>query len=266
MKNICFWSVGDGEYAHILQMLVDSFHAVGMKDDFHVFSDRNIRGAINHPSGQFDKRGCFFKFNFLQQQVKHWDYQTFIYLDADTLFLRQPPLPLIDLMNGDPLHLFFESDFTLPKLHRQTWWGSPLPTFIDLMRECGVTSPHIYNINGGFFIVQKHAIDLICELAFDFIKYAIQKNYLFPDEPAWAYAMHMLTENPEQHLLSHFWNVWCADWEGIFREQLPNGSSWVFHEYMSLNSHTINPAIVHAVRSKELLISRISIDFNSKNR
>lgn len=254
MKDVCFWSVGDGDYAHILQTLVHSFHGVGMEGDFHVFSDRDIRGAVTHPSGEFDKRGCFFKFNFLQQQVKNWDYRYFIYLDADTIFLRKPPLPLIDLLDKDPLHLFFETDCTILYAKRQDWWGCPLPEYVRLMRECGVTCPHVYNINGGFFIVQKHAIDIVCELALDFAAYAARQRYALPDEPAWAYALHMLNQTPEKHLLSRYQNVWCSDWEGIFRDHLPDGKPWVFHEYMSHAPHTINPAIVHAIRSKDLLL------------
>jgi hypothetical protein len=259
MRDICFWSVGDGDYAYILQTLVHSFHAVGIEGDFHVFSDRNIHVAVNHNSVQFDKRGCIFKFKFLQQQVKNWDYRYFIYLDADTLFLRKPSLLLVDLLAGDPLHLFFESDCTIPQARRQNWWGCPLMEYVRLMRECGVSSPHIYNINGGFFIVQKYAIDIICELALDFAEYAFRQRYLLPDEPAWAYALHMLSKIPEQHLLSRYRNVWCSDWEGVFKEHLPDGQPWVFRDFMSHVPYTINPSIVHAIRSKDLLIKRSAV-------
>lgn len=259
MKDICFWSVGDGDYSAMLQTLVYSFHDMEMEGDFHVFSDRKIHGAITHQAGQFDKRGCFFKFNFLRQEVKNWDYRYFIYLDADTLFLRKPLLPLINLLHGDPLHLFFESDCTVPQLVRQNWWGCPLSEYVRLMHDCGVTSPHIYHINGGFFIVEKHAIDIICELALDFLEYAGRQRYALPDEPAWAYALHMLSHIPEKHLLSRYWDVWCSDWEGVFKEHLPDGKPWIFHDYMSNIPHTINPAIVHAIRSKDLLIKRSSV-------
>lgn len=259
MKDICFWSVGDGDYAFILQTLVNSFHAVGMEGDFHVFSDREIHGAVTHSAGKFDKRGCFFKFHFLQQQVKNWDYRYFIYLDADTIFLRKPSLPLNDLLAGDPLHLFFESDCTVPNLQKKDWWGCPLSEYVRLMRVCGVVSPHIYNINGGFFIIQKHAIDIVCELAMDFARYAFSQRYPLPDEPAWAYALHMLSANPERHLLSRHRDVWCSDWEGVFKKHLPEGQFWIFHDYMSHVPYTINPSIVHAIRSKELLIKRSAV-------
>ncbi|MBA3816962.1 MAG: hypothetical protein H0X29_10695 [Parachlamydiaceae bacterium] len=260
MQDICFWSVGDGDYAYILQTLVNSFHAVGMKSDFHVFSDREIYGAITHKVAEFDKRRCFFKFNFMQSQLKHWDYRHFIYLDADTVFLKAPTISLIELLKSDPLHLFFESDCTMPQVKRKEWWGCPLPEYVRLMHECGVINPHIYNVNGGFCIVQKHAMDIVCELAIDFVKYAARQHYNFPDEPGWAYALHMLCKIPEQHLLSCHRDVWCSDWEGVFKEHLPDGKPWVFRDYISNSSFTINPAIVHAIRSKDLLVKQSTVN------
>lgn len=254
MSGICFWSVGDGEYAWILQALVNSFRAAGMQDDFHVFSDREIDKAITHKVGKFDKRGCFFKLTFLQAQVQHWDYRYYIYLDADTLFMRHPER-LLDVLEGSPLHFTFECDCTDPGAIRKDWWGCPLNEYVRLMRDCGVTSDKVYNVNGGFFIVKREAVDTVCELALDFAKYAVRQGYLLPDEPAWAYAMHMLCDEPEKHLISRRWDLWCSDWEGIFAKQLPNGQPWTFKEYMTFKPHTVNPAIVHAIKSKDLLIT-----------
>lgn len=256
MSDICFWSVGDGEYAYMLQALVDSFRAVGMQEDFHVFSDRKIPGAKTHLVEKFDKRGCFFKLHFLQKQVKEWNYRYFVYLDADTLFLRPPPFPILEVMQDSPLHFSFECDCTLPPMKRYDWWGCPLHEYVQLMRNCGVTSDKVYNVNGGFFIIEREAIDIVCELALDFAKYATQEGYLLPDEPAWAYAMHMLCDEPEKHLLSRYWDLWCSDWEGVFSKCLPIGKPWVFKDYMSEEPHVVNPAIVHAIKSKDLLIER----------
>lgn len=261
MADICFWSVGDGDYAYILQSLVDSYRAVGMDADFHVFSDRKIRGAITHRVKAFDKRGCFFKLKFLQEQVKYLDCQYYVYLDADTLFMRRPR-PILDLMQGSLLHLFFECDCTVKPKIRSDWWGCPLEEYVKLMRNCGVTSEKIYNINGGFFIIKREAVDIVCELAYDFAKYATQQGYLLPDEPAWAYAMHMLCDKPEKHLLKYNWDVWCSDWEGIFARNLPTGQPWIFKDYMSGEPHTVNPAILHAIKSKDSLIERGKASLN----
>ena len=38
-----------------------------------------------------------------------------------------------------------------------------------------------------------------------------------------------------------------------FRDRLPDGRSWQFEDYMSGEKHRVNPAIVHAMRSKEIM-------------
>lgn len=252
MKDICFWSVGDDDYAYMLKGLVHSFHAIGMEGDFIVFSDRDVKGATRYSIGNFDKRGCFFKFKFLQEHVKHWDYQHYIYIDADSLFIRKPR-PLIPLLQGSPIHLFCEGDCTQP-MRRKEWWGCPLEDYVKLMRDCGVVSDRIYHVNGGFFIIKREAVEVVCELAYDFARYATQKGYLLPDEPAWAYAMHMLCVDPDLHLLSTHLDVWCSDWEGVFSNGLPSGKSWIFKDYMTFEPREVNPAIVHAIKSKDFLI------------
>lgn len=253
-KEICFWSVGDGECGLMLQTLVDSFRRVGMEEDFHVFSDRFIEGATTHLVESFDKRGFFFKFAFLQSEVAKWDYRYFIYVDSDTVFVRKPK-PLAALLRNSPLHFFLETPLSKQESTKE-WWNCPLDHYISMMRDCGVTTPEIYSLNGGLFILRKEAIAIACGLAQDFFDYAQSHGYFFPDEPLWNYAMHMLCDSPEKHLLKDHFDVWGSDWKGVFSEQLPDGNPWTFCDYMTQEPHRINPAIVHVLRSKSLLVKK----------
>lgn len=250
--TLCYWAVGDGECAFMLQALVDSFHQVGMKDDFHVFSDRQIKGAHTHLIDSVDTHYSFFKFTLLQAQVQQWNYRYFVYLDADTLFVRKPQ-PMLDVMHGAPLHFFLESPLTKP-LKKKKWWNCPVKYLVEMMRDCGVVCNNIYTLNSGCFVIQREAIELACGLAMDFWRYAHTQGYLLPDEPAWVYAMHMLCHDPDQHLLFHYPNLWCSDWEGVFAGRLPDGKEWTFRDYMTGEPHQVNPAIVHAIRSKSDLM------------
>jgi hypothetical protein len=251
-KEICFWAVGDGECALMLQTLINSFRQVGMEEDFHVFSDRPVHGAINHPVEAFDKRGFFFKFAFLQSEIVKWNYRYFIYLDADTLFVRKPP-PLIPLLGHSPIHFFLETPFTNLGPDKK-WWNCPIDQYVMMMRDCGVTTPEIYGLNGGFSILRKEAVGIACGLAQDFFDYSHSHGYIFPDEPLWNYAMHMLCDQPENHLLKDHFDIWASDWKGEFKDHLPNGNPWTFYDYMTEQKTIVNPAIVHALRSKALLI------------
>ena len=251
-RELCFWSIGDGQHSHMLQTLVNSFRAVGMQEDFHVISDREIAGAITHKVASFDKSCYWFKFTFLQQVIKNLDYDYCVFLDADNYFVRKPP-PLLDLMQGSPVHAFLESDCTLPS-PRPEWHRCPLPIYVDIMRECGITQEAMYNVNGGLFIVKHSAIDLVCELAEDFWKHSFLRGYVFTDEPPLAYVVQMLCKDSSLHLLRDHTNVWCSDWLGCFEGRVPDGKEWIFKDYMKNEIFTVNPAIVHALKSKEALV------------
>lgn len=238
----------------MLQTLVNSFRRVGMTEDFHVFSDRQIEGAITHLVEPFDKRGFLFKFAFLQTEVAKLDYRYFVYLDSDTLFVRKPKA-LIPLLGNSPLHFFMETPLTQATT-RKEWWNCPIGQYVMMMRDCGVSNPEVFCLNSGFFLIKKEAIALACGLAQDFFDYALSHGYFFPDEPLWNYAMHMLCESPEKHLLKDHFDVWCTDWEGVFAHDLPKGTPWTLHDYMNGEAHRVDPAIVHLVKSKALLLER----------
>lgn len=250
-KEICFWSIGDGECGLMLQTLVNSFRQVGMTEDFHVFSDRQIEGAVTHRVGSFDKRGFLFKFAFLQSEMAKLDYKYFVYLDSDSLFLRKPP-PLIPLLGDCPLHFFMETPLSKATT-RTEWWNCPIEQYVKMMRDCGVRNEEIFCLNAGFFMIKKEAISLACGLAQDFLEYTLTQGYFFPDEPLWNYAMHMLSDAPENHLLKDHFDVWCTDWEGVFSKELPKGEPWTLQDYMTGVPSVVNPAILHLVKSKALL-------------
>jgi len=66
-ERYCFWSVVNGQYALMMQSAVDSARAAGVFKDFHVWTDRPIRGAICHANKKLKKSGGLFKLGFLQR-------------------------------------------------------------------------------------------------------------------------------------------------------------------------------------------------------
>lgn len=252
MSEICYWSVGNGKYASMLQTLLNSFHAVGMDEDFHVFSDKSIDGAIHHPLEKLDLQHFYFKFALLKQLSSQVDCRYFVYLDADSYFVRKPP-SLLKFVKNTPIHAFLESECTAPT-RRALWHACPVEKYVELVRDCGITNEKIYNVNAGFFMIKKEAVDMVCGLATDFWKYSALQGYLFTEEPSLAYATQMLTDNPEEHRLLAHTDVWCTDWLGEFAGRLPDGKPWLFCDWMTGDRHIVNPAIIHCVRSKEALM------------
>jgi hypothetical protein len=225
---------------------------VGVFKDFHVWTDRPIDGAICHPAGGFDKTLYLFKLRFLTEQVRQLDYDYYVWLDADCYFVRHPG-DLLRLMQGSPVHSSLESDACRPDNVRPDWWGCSLKDYVTLMRFMGVRSRAIYNVNAGFWIVHHDVINQFGELAFEFWDLATRAGFEFTEEPPLAYATHMLCGNPYLHTLRQTADVWASDWTGWFAERLPDGKPWEFVDYFNLQTFTVNPAIVHAMRSKGAL-------------
>jgi hypothetical protein len=254
MEDFCYWSVGDGDYAYMMQALVHSFRSVGMKEEFIAFSDRSIEGATTHLVSPFEKLGNLFKFKFLKE-LKDLPFRYFVFLDSDNLFMRKPP-DLFPLVADTPLHVFFEGNCSHPPtpLRRKNWWGCPLPIYVGLMRDCGVLNEHVYNVNAGFFIIKREAIDTVCTLAYDFWEYGMSHGYAFTEEPPLAYAAQMLCADPAQHLLTRHLDIWASDWAYYFANRLPKGNPWTLKDWLGFDEYLVNPAIVHLIKSKPLLV------------
>jgi hypothetical protein len=146
---------------------VRSARAVGVREDFHVWSDREVPGAVCHPAGDFDKSNYLFKLEFLRDRAARLNYDFLIFLDADAYFGRHPGNPQAAL-HGAPVHVLLESDCARPTNRRPDWWGCPLAVFVGLMRTRGVNQRSVFNTNAGFWIVHHDVIGRLVELALDF--------------------------------------------------------------------------------------------------
>lgn len=238
------------------ETVIQSARNVGVFRDFHVWADRPVPRAICHDAGSFDKAGCFFKLTYLRNAVATLKYEYFVWFDTDSYFVRQPG-NILRVMGHSPIHIALECDLCRPENKRSDWWGCPNAEFVKLMRQKGVRSNSVFNVNGGLFIVHRDVIPTLFDLTFDFWKYCQSKGYFFNDEPLLAYAMHMLCGNPYAHTLRATSDLWASDWTGSFNDALPDGKPWSFVDYFTEETFTVNPAIVHAMRSKKALIAGI---------
>ena len=252
--RFCYWSVVDGDYALMARVMVKSARQAGVGTDFHIWTDRPIAGAKCHRAGSFKKGGCFFKLNFMRDEIRKFKYDYYVWLDTDTYFVRDPG-DILRVLHGSPVHLTLECDLGSPKNRRLEWWHCPNQKLMRLMRDQGVASDRIFNCNGGFWIVHHDVIETVFDLAFDFFHYCEAKGFLFVDEPLLAYAMHRLCPNPEAHTLRATKDVWASDWTGRYRDVLPDGRRWRYKDYFTEEQFLINPAIVHCMRSKQALIA-----------
>jgi len=251
----CYWAVVDGPYADMMQATIFSARRVGVFKDFHIWCDHPVREAICHEVKDLEKSNFLFKIRFLGEVVKQLNYDYFIWLDADTYFVRNPG-DVLRVMHSAPVHSTLESDACAPNNQRPDWWGCALARYARLMRARGVHSHSIFNVNAGFWIVHHDVIETFCDLALGFWELWKRDGHdPFSEEPPLAYATHMLCGNPYLHTLKHCSDVWASDWLGCNAEFLPDGRPWMFEDYFSGERSLVNPAIVHAMRCKEALIA-----------
>lgn len=253
-RRFCYWSVASGPYAAMMATTIRSARAVGVDTDFHVWSDRPVPGAMTHPAGDYDPHLYLFKFRFLRDEVARLNYDYFVFLDADTFFVRHPG-DVLRALHGAPLHAVLESDCTRPSNVRPDWWGCPLPVFASLMHERGVTSRAVFNTNAGFWIVHHDVIARATELALGFWEFCRTRGYEFTEEAPLAYVGHLFAGNPRQHTLETHPELWASDWTGVFAGRLPDDRVWDFEDYLDGHKIAVNPAIVHCMRSKPELIA-----------
>lgn len=254
-ERYCYWSVVDGDYALMMQAVVDSAREAGVFKDFHIWTNRPIDQATCHHVKRLKKKLYLFKLHFLRDHVSKLNYDYFVWLDADTYFVRNPG-DLLRVMHGSPVHSSLESDACRTDNVREDWWDCSLKNYALLMQFKGVRSKAIYNVNAGFWIVHHDVINTFCDLALDFWHFCKKAGFEFTEEPPLAYATHMLCGNPYLHTLRNTGDLWASDWTGHYADRLPDGKPWDFFDYFNGQPITVNPAIVHAMRSKEALIAK----------
>ena len=253
--KICYWSIAWGQYSYILKALLKSFKDVGMENDFHVFCDKELKYAKNHKlisSIQLDNLQ-FFKFHYLKEIAK-LDYDIFVFIDADHFFIKKPDISIEEILNGDPWHSFLESPINSTKTQRADWWSIKNQDLIKYFKELGVVSNEIRNTNGGFWICKKDFINEAFDLAFKAHNYLKLQNHTVPEEVSIAYISHIASKNIENRFAEKYFNYWASDWTSNFNNIIPKNQPWEWVSYMTMEKFIINPAIVHAMRSKNALI------------
>ena len=254
--NYCWWSVGDGEHGKMLRSAVRSMKEHNIEGDIHLWTDRgDIEGATIHhiDTNSFDKKHYLFKLRFLRDRVAKLPYDYYIFFDADSYFVKPLPYDPLILMQGSPVHSFLESYTSNPQNTRFDWWGCWLTKYEELMRECGVNSARIYNVNAGLWIVQRSAVPIFYKLCDYFWQYCEKRGSIFTEEAPLAYATHMLCGDAEAHTMINFTDFWASDWTGSFANKIPEDIEWEFEDYFTAEKIKVNPAIVHAMRSKKEL-------------
>jgi len=255
MKTL-IWSVAWGEYRYMTQNLMRSIRNVGIEHDILTFSDEPLDGVI---SCEIDKGieldfKQYWKFHYLNK-IKELDYDLFVFIDSDHHFVRKPSKDFHEIIGADPWHSFLESPINSPKTTRGDWWGLRNADMLSLYRSLGVLQKTVYSTNGGFWMCKRDFASHAASVGFLFREKQKSLGLDLPEEVAIAVLSHLYSMDYTDRFHYQYMDTWASEWTGVLKDKLPDGSSWEFVEYMTGARSTLNPSIVHAMRSKPALVA-----------
>jgi len=253
MKTL-IWSVAWGDYRYMTQALMDSIRSVGITHDILTFSDEPLANVV---SCEMDKSiemdfKQYWKFHYLRK-LEAMDYDLFVFIDSDHYFVRKPSKDFSEIIGSDPWHSFLESPINSPETKRGDWWGVPNQAMTLIYRDFGVVQDVVYNTNGGFWMCKKPFIKHAAATGLLFKDYQRNLGLDLPEEVAIAVMSHLFSRDYSNRFHSQNTDMWASEWTGALKDKVPDGSPWEFQEYMTNARFTVNPAIVHAMRSKSAL-------------
>jgi hypothetical protein len=190
------------------------------------------------------------------RKLKELDYDLFVFIDSDHYFVRRPEKDFSEIVGDDPWHSFLESPINSPRTRRGDWWGVPNEAMVRLYREFGVSQGEVYSTNGGFWMCRKEFVDHAADTGLLFREFQKGKGLDLPEEVAISVLSHLFSTEYGNRFHYRYMDTWASEWTGVMKDKVPDGSFWDFQEYMTMDVKNVNPAIVHAMRSKNALVER----------
>lgn len=253
MGRCCYFSCDTTPQGpDILAAMVASARRCGVTDDFHVFSHRHVPDAIVYKPGPIDVKFHTFKWRLLRDELAHMDYDYFVWLDSDNVFVRNPGDLEKSLLRDNRMWCLMESDMTSPKMRIGDWWGIKTPNLLKLFRDNGA-GERVWNSNGGMWAVRREHVAEFVETMESFRQkcYAMGYKNVHDELPlAWIGQTPDWVKDPERNTNAAAAAIWACDWQGVFSDRIPTGKPWAIEDYMTGERRIANPAIVHAMRSK----------------
>lgn len=272
----CYWSVCDGAYGAMMEHCVRTAREAGVFKEFHVLCDRPLEGCECYDAYQFDKTCGLFKLHYLKVGMSRLNFDYFVWIDADTVFARNP-VNVLGASGKSPIHVPLEASLTAflasgssQREETQADFGFPICDFgfgrqhagafatlhdsqtlrqlHELFRQEGIVN-QVYVSGSAFWIVHHDAIEAVYELALGFWHKGKEAGLALDVSAALGYAMHILCADPEAHLLTAHPELWSGDNEGWFREQLPHGAPWLWRHPLRADAAEVHPAILHRPQS-----------------
>ncbi len=241
----CYWSVATGPEADRMERCVRTARAAGVFKEFHVLTDRPIPECECYDAYDCDRAHGLFKLHYLKAGMSRLNFDHFVWVEPGTVFLRNPD-DVLGALGRAPMHVPLEVRLTdLPA--GAEWHGMPLDRVRDLMAKLGVTGAPWLG-GSGFWIVHREVIETMYELAVGFWHKAKEAGLAADVSAGLAFALQMLTADPDRHRLVNQPRLWAADTTEQFRDSLPNGQPWRWRHPLGVEGE-VCPALLQLAAS-----------------
>jgi hypothetical protein len=252
--KVCFFTVASDEYhTHRANTLGYTFKK-HTPYTLKVFTQNPEILSFADPLdlGTFEHKRFMFKFDYFKQIYNQIDADYYIYIDSDT-FIVKPFTNLENILGKDPMHIFLENELTPRDFFRQ-WNGKKIQTLHSLFNSIsGTEDKTFFNVNGGFFGMEKSKLPEILDKAAEFARTLDNRISEWGDEFILSLLAGYYINNIDDHLLKNNFQYYGIDTSGTFSNVIPQDNKWKYREWLSDVHHIINPAIIHCPSSKNLL-------------
>ena len=196
---------------------------------------------------QCDKAHGPFKLHYLKAGTSRLLFDYFVWVDVDTVFLRNP-VDVLGSLGRSPLHVPLEANLSSMAEDRQ-WKGLLCFGLRDLLRASGIAN-QVYLSRSAFWVIHREAIDQVYELALGFFNHAKQSGHTVPVDLALGFAMQILCADPEAHLVAAHPELWVSDGLGELAGTELGPGAWCWRHPLETGSLMVRPAIVHVPGSR----------------
>jgi hypothetical protein len=251
----CYWSVCDGPYAAWMERCVASARQAGVFKPFHVFTRQPIGGCECYEAFEFEADRHLFKLIYLKAGMTKLNFDYYVWVDADTVFLRNP-LNILGALGRSPIHVPLTTN--LSGLAPDEPLG-PITgrRYAELMQRAGVLNPVFYS-RSAFWIVHHDAIERVCDLALHFLAFAKEDDVALDVNAGLGYAMQMLCANPKAHRLAVRPDLWASDDYGCVSGKEIDHGTWEWQDPWRSERVQVQPAIMHVPRQKDAAARNVS--------
>jgi hypothetical protein len=230
-----------------MENCVRTARAAGVFKEFHVLTDRPLEGCECYDAYECDKAQGLFKLHYLKVGMSRLNFDYLIWVDADTVFVRNP-IDILGPLSCSPIHVPLELNLT-DLAEDAEYNGVSCFKLRDLYIEAGILNQP-YLCHSAFWIVRREAIDSVYELAFQFVNHCRESGVTATVDAALGYAMQLLCADPEAHLLTRHPEIWAGENLRQFEGRPADAKPWGWRHPLAEQVMQVNPAIIHMPRAQ----------------